>query len=332
MQEHSGEMSNDNRRVSRRRILAMAGAMAGGAVLAACGGKGATETPKPYPSAVATGSPPAAAAGYPTASGTSLAGAQGGGQTLAIEAFDFGYKTLGSIPGGVTTIQLKNTGSELHHAQFLLLNAGVTLEQFGAALKQGPDAAFALGTVAGGAGMVAPNGTSEVMLDLKPGQYMIACFIPGADHIPHLAKGMTLPLTVTAPTAAAAPFPATVGSVTLFDFSFEMPAMLPAGRNMYRVVNQGAQFHEFNVIKIAPGKTVADVKAFFDPAPGAPPAGPPPGLPVGGMNALGTGGSGIAVLNLTPGDYAAICNVPDQSRPHGDSHLHLGMIKGFSVA
>src|SRR5258707_11078773 len=102
--------------------------------------------------------------GYPAVSGTARAGTQGGGQTLIIEAFDFGYKTLGSIPGGVTTVQLKNTGSELHHAQFMLLNPGVTTEQFGAALRQGPDAAFALATVAGGASMIAPNGMTEVVL------------------------------------------------------------------------------------------------------------------------------------------------------------------------
>jgi len=32
-----------------------------------------------------------------------------------------------------------------------------------------------------------------------------------------------------------------------------------------------------------------------------------------------------------PGDYVALCNVPDQSKPNGDPHVHLGMIKGFTV-
>jgi hypothetical protein len=323
--------TNRTRRLSRRHILALAGAGAGATVLAACGG--ATETPRPaitaYP---AQGAPGAASTTLPTTGGTAVSSSSVAGQLLAIEAFDFGFKTLRSIPGGVTTVQLKNTGSEPHHAQFMLLNPGVTPQQFGDGLKQGPDGIFPLVTAAGGPGMIAPNGATEVVLDLAPGQYMLVCFVPGADHLPHAAKGMVLPLTVTAPAAASFPMPGAIATVTLYEYSFEMPATLPAGRNLYRVVNQGAQFHEFTVIKLAPGKTLADVKAFFDPPPGAPPAGPPPGLPIGGMNALGRGASGLAVLDLSPGDYVALCNVPDQSKQHGDSHLHLGMIKGFSVA
>ncbi len=49
------------------------------------------------------------------------------------------------------------------------------------------------------------------------------------------------------------------------------------------------------------------------------------------MNALSRGNSGIVVLDLKPGDYVALCNVPDQSKPNGDSHVHLGMIKAFTV-
>lgn len=357
----------------------------GSAILAACGGSKATDTPKAAAattaptaaaptsaaasaaaatrpagsapvsttaagSAVATTVPAAsvAAATRPagsavassvsgtTTSGSAVAGTTGSGgiQTMVIEAFDYGYKTLGSIPGGWTRVQMKNTGKEFHHAQFMLLNTGVTPEQLGAAFakgEQGLGEVFGLVTQAGGPGTIAPGGSTEVILNLKEGQYMLACFIAGNDHIPHLAKGMLMPLKVTAAPAAAAPAPAVNGTVTLVEFNFMMPDTLPAGKSMYMVANTGAQFHEFNIIQIALGKTVDDVKNFFDAPPTAPPAGPPPGLPVGGMNALTKGNTGIVVLDLTPGNYAAICNVPDQSKPNGDSHLHLGMIKGFTV-
>lgn len=140
-----------------------------------------------------------------------------------------------------------------------------------------------------------------------------------------------MPLKVTAAPTAAVPAPAVSGTITLFDFNFTMPDTLPAGKSMYMVANTGAQFHEFNIVQIAPGKTLDDVKKFFDAPPTAPPAGPPPGVPAGGMQALTKGNTAIAVLDLTPGNYAAVCNVPDQSKPNGDSHLHLGMIKGFTV-
>jgi len=251
---------------------------------------------------------------------------------MVIEAFDFGFRTLGSIPGGPTRVQMTNTGKEPHHTQFMLLNTGVTPDQFSAALAKGPDAADALVTQAGGVGVILPGSSAEVILTLKEGQYMIACFISGADHIPHLAKGMLMPLKVTAAPAAAAPAPAVNGTITLFDFNFTMPDTLLAGKSMYTVTNTGAQFHEFNIGQLAPGKTLADAKAFLDPAPNTPPpAGPPPVTPVGGMNALSKGNSGIVVLDLMPGDYVALCRVRDQSKPNGDSHVHLGMIKGFTV-
>lgn len=35
-------------------------------------------------------------------------------QTLTIKAVDYGFQTMGSIPGGVTTLQLQNLGKEPH--------------------------------------------------------------------------------------------------------------------------------------------------------------------------------------------------------------------------
>ncbi len=376
-----GTRANVGARLSRRHFLMGAGAAAGSAILAACGGSTATDTPKaaapttapsvaptsaaasvaaatrPAGSAAAgttapaasttassttaigsaavatrpAGSAVASSVSATTASGSAVAGS-GGIQTMVIEAFDYGYKTLGSIPGGLTRVQMKNTGKEDHQAQFMLLNTGVSLEQLGAAFQKGPDAAFGLVTLAGGPGAAAPGASSEVIVDLKEGQYMIACFIPSpTDHLPHLAKGMLMPLKVTAAPAAAAPAPAVNGTITLFDFNFTMPDTLPAGRSMYTVVNTGAQFHEFAVNQLLPDKTVDDFKKFFDAPPTAPPAGPPPAISMGGMQAITKGVTGIVVLDLKPGNYVAVCNVPDQSKPNGDSHLHLGMIKGFTV-
>ncbi len=323
----------------RRRFLALAGGMAGATILTACGSTGtATGTPKPAaPTTVAAAPTSAVAASVnPTAASGSAAASTGGIQTMVIEAFDYGFRTLGSIPGGPTRVQMKNTGKEPHHAQFMLLNAGVTSEQLGAAFakgEQGLSEMFGLVTQTGGPATVRPGSSStDVILDLKEGQYLIACFVPGADHIPHVAKGMVMPLKVTAAPAATAVAPAVNGTITLFDFNFTMPDTLPAGKSMYTVTNTGAQFHEFRIGQLAPGKTLADAKAFLDPAPNTPPpAGPPPVAPVGGMNALTKGNSGIVVLDLMPGDYVALCNVPDQSKPNGDPHVHLGMIKGFTV-
>ncbi len=304
---------------TRRQVLALLAGTSGTALLAACG-NGRVATAKPAATATA--------AVAPTATRSPAVDAM---QTLVIEAVDYGYRTSGSVTAGPVRVQLKNLGTEPHHAQFMLLNPGVTMEQFVAASKKGPEGTFPLVTFRGGPGAVAPMSQTEVVLDLPTGQYVISCFVESADHVAHVAKGMTLPLTVM-PSSAPAPMPIPAATLTLVDFAFEMPTTLPAGRTYLQVVNKGPQIHEFNIVRLAPGKTLDDVKAFFDPAPGTPPpAGPPPALPIGGMNGLTPGQSGLAVLDLMPGQYAAVCNVPDQSVANGASHLHLGMIKGFAV-
>jgi hypothetical protein len=310
-------------RLHRRRFLVFAGAAAGSAILAACGGSTATDTPKP---AVPTTAAPTTAA--PTTAAASAAAGTGGLQTMVVEAFDFGFKTMGSIPGGLTRVQLQNTGKEGHHAQFMLLNPGVSPEQIGAAFQKGAEEAFKFASFVGGPGAIVPGGAAEVLLNLKEGQYMLACIITGADNIPHLAKGMVLPLKVSAP-ATAAPAPQVNGTINMVDFNYEMPATLPVGKSMWRITNTGAQFHELAVWQLMPGKTVDDFTKFFDAPRTASPSGPPPALPMGGMQALTRGNEGILALDLKGGDYVATCFIPDQSKPNGDSHLHLGMIKGF---
>ncbi len=233
----------------RRRFLALAGGMAGATILAACGSTGtATDMPRPANSVATAPAAATTASNVPsiaspvratTTPGSAVAGAPstGGLPTMTIEAFDYGYRSLRTISAGPTRIQLKNGGKEPHHAQFMLLNAGVTSSSPCAAFAkaaQGLDEVFGLMTQTGGPATVSPGSSSnDVILDLKEGQYIIACFVPGADHIPHFAKGMLMPLKVTAAPAAAAPAPAVNGTITLFDFNFTMPDTLPAGKSMY---------------------------------------------------------------------------------------------------
>jgi hypothetical protein len=222
---------------------------------------------------------------------------------------------------------MRNIGREPHHTQFFRLNTGVTIEQVMAALAQpDPGPLFQLVSVDGGPSVADPNGSSEVTLDLKEGQYVAVCFVESPDQVPHLAKGMVRPFRVTAaPPGPAAAFPAAAGTVVAKDFTFDMPATIPAGRTTLRVVNEGPQPHEMTVVRIASGRTVADVSQFF----AAPPAGPPPFTSAGGMQGLSKDFSGFATLELQAGEYAAFCLIPDPAS--GRPHVALGMIKGFTA-
>jgi hypothetical protein len=243
---------------------------------------------------------------------------------ITIDASEYTFAVPETIEGGLVTLRLKNLGHEAHHAQLLRLKDGVTLEQFMAALPQGEQAVFPLLTAEGGPAAIDHQGTSEVTLNLREGQYVLACFLPSPDGAPHLAKGMLKPLRVTAPKSIAAQ-PAVSGVITLRDFSINMPATLPAGRHSYQVISEGPQWHEMVVMRLAPGKTLQDAHSFFT----SPAGGPPPFTWVGGMQGLEAGGAGIMTLDLAPGEYAAVCLIPDAAS--GKPHFHLGMVANFTV-
>ena len=88
------------------------------------------------------------------------------------------------------------------------------------------------------------------------------CLIPGADGIPHAAKGMLAEFQVTEATGEAAAVPSNDGEIVTNEYSFTIPADF-SGKGTFEVVNQGQQNHEMAVYTIAEGKTAADVQAFF---------------------------------------------------------------------
>jgi uncharacterized cupredoxin-like copper-binding protein len=243
---------------------------------------------------------------------------------IDIMAFDYGFDAPDVLPAGPVTIRLMNHGQELHHAQLMRLNDGVTFDQFAQALQAEGDGALRLVQMPGGAGAIDPGLTSEVTLTLAPGDYAVACFVAGPDGVPHLAKGMLKPLTVSSTTTEQPALPEEAGTLTMRDFSFDIPDQVRAGRVTYRVVNDGPQPHEMNILKLAPGATMDQVAAWAQD-----PSTPPPFEAVGGMNGLTPGADGLMTVDLEPGSYIAICNIPDPAT--GLPHSQLGMVHPFTV-
>src|SRR5205085_6427489 len=155
--------------------------------------------------------------------------------TINFDATEYSYTLPDSIPAGPVTLTMRNVGKEAHHAQFVKFNTGVTFQQFAAALQQGQGPALALVSFQGGTGSLDPGTNTEtVSLTLTPGDYAVLCFLTGADGIPHFAKGMIKPITVTAATGAtAATKPNTTITITLKDFDFDSPSTLPAATNTW---------------------------------------------------------------------------------------------------
>ncbi len=264
---------------------------------------------------------------------------------VVVTAAEFSFDMPASVPAGFTRLTMQNDGEIDHHAMFMRVNDGSTLEELQEALTT-PDlgAIFAVSQSLGGP-EVGPGGRASVIAELLPGQYMVICVIPEADGMPHYMMGMHAPLEVTEP-AGEAPAPEADVTVELVDFAFEMPEMaIAAGPQLWAAPNVGEQIHEMVILHLNEGVTSDDLQAALqamDPAsaaatPGAAPAspaaamsGPPPFFVIGGVAPMNPGYTNWAVLELEAGEYVAICFVPDPES--GLPHFALGMIMPFTVA
>jgi uncharacterized cupredoxin-like copper-binding protein len=320
-----------------RSVIALRALVAAGSIIAvaACGGSPAATgaaTAGASPAASAPASSPAASTdtGSPSASASASVAPSGSastGNTIALTGQEYSFSGPAEATAGVTTITLQNAGKEEHQAQLVKLNEGKAFGDLTAALAGGdPSAALALVTVSGGPNLVQPGATGQTTQNLEPGNYAFLCFISGADNIPHVAKGMIQPLTVTGTASSDTTLPAGDATVAAKDFSFDIPTPVAAGEHTFTFTNNGPQPHEAGLLKLTGGATVDQLKAMFtaSPAPSGDP-GPPPWEEVGGITAIAPGTSATFTANLEAGQqYAFICFVPDPAT--GKAHAELGMI------
>ena len=258
-------------------------------------------------------------------SGTTTTAAPKAVTTMDITAKEYLFDAPNSVQAGYVKINLTAAGKEDHQAQFLRLQDGKSLQDFVGAAQSDPSGLSALALTDGGAGLnVIKAGTSATGVSkLRAGNWVMVCFVPAPDGIPHIAKGMLRPFTVTEP-ASSESAPTATASASAKNFSFTLPTF-KSGSNTIEFKNTSTdQPHELTIVKMAAGKTVNDAKAFF-----AKPAGPPPFEDAGGAPAVGPGDTAWATVEFTPGTYVALCHVPDPATKK--EHLALGMIQQFTV-
>lgn len=256
------------------------------------------------------------------AAGTDMAPA-----TLALDytANDFSFDGPDTAPAGLTTVTLQNNGAEMHHIALVRLNDGHSMAELIATMEAG-GAWPAWAVEAGGPNAPAPGQQLSATLPLEEGTYAVLCFIPSpTDGVPHIMKGMSKVLTVTAgPRQVAAPTPPI--ELVLSDYTFAFSQPLTAGTHTIRVrtASPHRQSHEAIFAKLEPGSTAADLAAWIET-----PNGPPPGAPIGGTAGLSPGEWNDVTLELTPGRYAILCFIPDVG--DGAPHIVHGMVTEFDI-
>jgi uncharacterized cupredoxin-like copper-binding protein len=241
---------------------------------------------------------------------------------VTVVANDFTFEAPTQIPAGLTRFVLKGQGKEIHHATIAKLEEGKTVADLQAAFKTpGPPPSWV--TFVGGPNVPDPGAEANATVDLAPGNYALICFVDTPDKVPHFAKGMVHGFTVT-PSTVNAMAPTADADLALVDYAFNFDKPLTAGRHTIKVTNPAAQDHEIQLIQLAPGKTLADMQQWIQKM-----AGPPPGKAVGGIASMKPGTTNYFDVALTPGEYVAICFVPDSK--DGKPHFEHGMARQFTV-
>lgn len=245
---------------------------------------------------------------------------------VTIHGADFSYDAPSTVPAGMTTVNFINDGPSLHQAEIVRLDSGKTMADLKAALSQrGPLPGWIVEL--GGPDAVDPGLTANATLNLPAGNYALLCVVNVPDGVPHFMKGMLQPLTVVAngSTSQTAASPVADETVTMDNYAFKLSVPLTAGTHTFKVFNSDEQPHELELIRLAPGKTAADMLAWLQAQ-----NGPPPRQALGGVAVISPGaGPAYFTASLTSGNYMLLCFVPDVV--DGKPHFAHGMVLPITI-
>jgi hypothetical protein len=183
----------------------------------------------------------------------------------------------------------------------------------------------------GGSGMVSPGQTSVTTLKMEPGYYVVECYVKMQNGMFHSAMGMLKELIVLEDsTSQVPPDPdvrieiSSTGGIVILD-------EIRKGNQTFRVhfIDQKAHEHfvghDVNLVKVEGAGDLAKLEKWMDwsdPEGLITPA--PEGFTfLGGVNEMPGGSVGYFNVDLPPGAYALISEVPKASSK--------GMLKTFTV-
>ena len=231
---------------------------------------------------------------------------------------------------GRTLVRLENVGEESWHGFMLQVPEEVTDEQVVADLgpeAEAPPPWMFEAMYPGFPGETLPGQTSLALVDLRPGRYIVL----GDTVQPFEVVGNE----ATPAATPEAEGPIVDGTVRLFDFNFEFPETVAAGRQVWAVTNSGEQPHELLLAR-SPQPVTAEqvIELMAGESEEATPTGGGPSFgdfePVGGIGWLSPGVTAWTEVDLKPGTYVALCFVFDPET--GMPHVAMGMVGVFTVS
>jgi len=263
---------------------------------------------------------------------------------VEIRAVGKSFEGPSEIPSGWTTFKFMNASNMLHFAIIDVppedIRAHELSDAVAAPFQEAMDAmnagdeavvnaAFAkfppwIGELsrAGGPGFLSPGRMGQTTVKLEPGHYVMECYIK-SDGVFHSTSpgegqlGMLMDLTVTADRNGA-PEPTADVTLEIRNTGFELVrGELASGTNTIRVdfIEQQAlpSFvgNDVHVMRVDDEGSIPKTSAWMDWRTKDGLEDPGPAVFLGGINDLPEGSHGYFTVDLVPGDYAFIAEVPD---------------------
>lgn len=263
----------------------------------------------------------AALAGLPYA--TATPGREVAARTLVVTSYEYAFQAPERVAAGAVTVRLVNRGKMAHQVAFLRLDDSSSLVRVMRSLVA--DTAHTTGVRGvGGVESALPGDSSESILVLRPGRYVIVCAYNGGGHA-HLSMGMIRSLTVTAE-AMNADFklPSTPVTIRLTEYHVALSGPLHSGQQLVRVENDGLQRHHLSIMRFVGSTSLEELDRWDGKSK------PAPIEPVnGGTTVLDAGQASVVAFDLQPGRYLLECALSNDTK--AKPHYMLGMERVVAI-
>lgn len=220
-------------------------------------------------------------------------------------------------PSGKTSKDAENVVAPVFDAGMKLINEGM-MDQAMEAFGQLPEW-FSEVKFLGGTGLLSQGTTGETTLYLEPGNYILECYVKMSNGIFHTSMGMTKDLVVSPEKSGNTELKANINlSVSSTNGIFTKDSIVGGLQTFSvhfvdQIVHENFVGHDINLVKLGEDADMQELEAWMN---WATPTGlmepAPKGFTfLGGVNDMPAGHTGYFTVQLDPGSYVLISEVPN---------------------
>lgn len=256
-------------------------------------------------------------------------------EVVEIITRDMAFHAPSEIASGWTTIRLSNEGAVTHFALISRLPDGYGIEdqlaEVAPVFVERADLLYAGETDAaievfgrlpewfqevryvGGPGLVSPGYSTEITLELEPGTYAVECYVKTNEAFHPMVHELTVLETQNGAVAPEATYNLTIAS----DSGIQTDGDLQTGPQTIgvhfadQVVYEHSLGHDVHLVQIGDNENTDSLAAWMDWTKEAGLNTPPPVTFLGGTQDAGAGQTVFLNVDLQPGRYAWIAEVPE---------------------